>query len=70
MISRSVHEGAGRPARVHAWLDGRDHVLPEDVRAVVHDCLRHRLMLSYEAQGEGVTADNIIDELVRQVALP
>ena len=57
-------------SRVHAWLDRRDYVDPEDVRAVVHDCLRHRLILSYEAQGEGVTADNIIDELVRQVALP
>ena len=57
-------------SRVHAWLGKRDYVDPEDVRAVVHDCLRHRLMLSYEAQGEGVTADNIIDELVRQVALP
>ena len=57
-------------SRAHAWLDRRDHVDPEDVRAVVHDCLRHRLMLSYEAQGEGVSADAVIDELVKQVALP
>jgi MoxR-like ATPase len=56
--------------RTHAWLNGRDYVDPEDVRSVVHDCLRHRLMLSYEAQGEGVTADQVIDALVEQVALP
>ena len=57
-------------SRVHAWLAGRDFVDPEDVRAVVHDCLRHRLMLSYEAQGEGVSADDVISALVQKVALP
>jgi MoxR-like ATPase len=56
--------------RTHAWLNRRDFVDPEDVRAIVHDCLRHRLMLSYEAQGEGVRADDVIDALVEQVALP
>jgi MoxR-like ATPase len=57
-------------SRTHAWLSGRDYVDPEDVRSIVHDCLRHRLMLSYEAQGEGVTADQVIDALIEQVALP
>ena len=57
-------------SRTHAWLNQRDFVDPEDVRAVVHDCLRHRLMLSYEAQGEGVSANQVIDALVEQVALP
>ena len=57
-------------SRTHAWLSGRDFVDPEDVRAIVHDCLRHRLMLSYEAQGEGVSADQVIDAIVEQVALP
>jgi MoxR-like ATPase len=57
-------------SRVRAWLSERDFVDPEDVRAVIHDCLRHRLMLSYEAQGEGVSADQVIDEIVKQVALP
>ena len=57
-------------SRTHAWLNQRDYVDPEDVRAVAHDCLRHRLMLSYEAQGEGITADRIIDMVVEQVALP
>ncbi len=56
--------------RTHAWLNGRDYVDPQDVRAIVHDVLRHRLMLSYETQGEGVSADKVIDTLVEQVALP
>ena len=57
-------------SRTHAWLSQRDFVDPEDVRAIVHDCLRHRLMLSYEAQGDNVGADQVIDALVEQVALP
>jgi MoxR-like ATPase len=57
-------------SRTHAWLNQRDFVDPEDVRAIVHDCLRHRLMLSYEAQGEGVSADQVIEALVEQVAIP
>ena len=56
--------------RTHAWLHGRDYVDPEDVRGIVHDVLRHRLMLSYEAQGEGISADRVIDSLIEQVALP
>jgi len=57
-------------SRTHAWLNQRDFVDPEDVRAIIHDCLRHRLMLSYEAQGEGVNANQVIDAIVEQVALP
>jgi len=56
-------------SRAHAWLGDRNQVQPEDVRAVVHDCLRHRLILSYEANAEGVSADAVIDELVNQVAV-
>ncbi|WP_121061623.1 AAA family ATPase [Chachezhania antarctica] len=56
--------------RTRAWLEGRDYVDPEDIRAVIPDVLRHRLGLSYEAQGEGVTPDAVVAELVRQVALP
>jgi MoxR-like ATPase len=57
-------------SRTHAWLKQRDYVDPEDIRSIVHDCMRHRLMLSYEAQGEGVRADNVIDAIIEQVALP
>lgn len=57
-------------SRAHAWLKGNDFVDPGNVRAIAHNVLRHRLMLSYEAQGEGVSADNVIDALLEQVALP
>ena len=56
--------------RTHAWLAGREYVDHEDIRAIVSDVLRHRLGLTYEAQGEGVTPDAVVDEIVRQVALP
>lgn len=58
-----------RCARVNAWLKGRDFVTPEDVQAVAHDCLRHRVSLSYEAGADGVTPDRVLDEVVRQVAV-
>jgi MoxR-like ATPase len=56
-------------SRVRAWLDGRDHVLPDDVRASLHGVLRHRLKLSYDAQADGISANDVVDELVRQVAV-
>jgi MoxR-like ATPase len=56
-------------SRAHAWLRGRDYVTPDDIRAVVHECLRHRLMLSYEANADGVTPDDVIKEIVSQVAV-
>ncbi len=59
-----------RCGRTHAWLQGRDYVDPEDVRAIAPDVLRHRLGLSYEAQGEAVSPDDVVAELLRQVALP
>lgn len=58
-----------RCARASAWLDQRDFVSPDDVQSVLHDCMRHRLILSYEAEADGVTADQVIDELIRQVAV-
>jgi len=61
--------GLDKSARVHAWLDGRGHVLPDDVRAVVHDVLRHRLILSYEANADGVSANDVIDGILEQVAV-
>jgi len=59
-----------RCSRVHAWLKKRDYVDPEDVRAVVHDVFRHRLLMSYEAQGKGVKADDATSRIVELVALP
>ncbi|MFD0981321.1 AAA family ATPase [Tropicimonas aquimaris] len=57
-------------ARAHAWLEGRDYVDPADVRAIVHDVFRHRVSLSYEAQGDGIGTDQVIDEIVKLTALP
>ena len=57
-----------RCARVRAWLDGQEFVTPDHVRAVMHDCLRHRLILSYEAISQGVTADQVIDKIAALVA--
>jgi len=58
-----------RSSRAHAWLSGNDFVAPDNIRAVVHDCLRHRLILSYEANAEGVTPDQVIDKILEQVAV-
>jgi MoxR-like ATPase len=59
-----------RCARAHAWLNGRDFVAPEDVHAIAHDVLRHRVLLSYEAEAEGVTPDRLIGALLERVPLP
>jgi MoxR-like ATPase len=61
--------GLDKCARVHAWLNGRDHVLPDDIRAVVHAVLRHRITLSYEANADGVSANDLIDEILKLVAV-
>ncbi len=58
-----------RSSRVHAWMEGRDFVNPDDIRAVVHDCLRHRLILSYEANAEGISADDVLDKILKEVAV-
>ncbi|MCP5523298.1 MAG: MoxR family ATPase [Verrucomicrobiales bacterium] len=59
-----------RAARAKAWLDGRDTVTPKDVQAVAHACLRHRLILGYEAEAAGTTKDAVLDEVLKQVAVP
>lgn len=56
-----------RCARAHAWLSGRDFVMPEDVQKMAFPVLRHRLLLTYEAQAEGIAADRIIEHLIEQV---
>ncbi|NJD06827.1 MAG: MoxR family ATPase [Methylococcaceae bacterium] len=59
-----------RCARARAWLDGRDFVTPEDIQAMAYDVLRHRLIMSYEAEAEGISADHFIAELLQRVAVP
>lgn len=59
-----------RAARAKAWLDGRDTVTPADVQSVAAACLRHRVILSYEAEAEGVSKDAVLAEILKLVAVP
>ncbi len=59
-----------RCARARAWLAGRDHVLPEDIQHLAFDVLRHRLILSYEAEANGMNADRMVSELIARVPVP
>lgn len=59
-----------RCSKINAWINGRDFVTPEDVHDVVYDILRHRLILSFEAQAEGITSDYVISSLLKLVPLP
>jgi len=62
--------GLDRASRVQAWLQDRTFVTPDDVRAVVHPVLRHRLILSYDANAENISADAVVDRLIEKVAVP
>jgi MoxR-like ATPase len=59
-----------RCARANAWLNGREFALPEDVHAVVYEVLRHRVLLSYEAEAEGIRSEKVIHRLLDLVPLP
>ncbi|MEM6817587.1 MAG: MoxR family ATPase [Pseudomonadota bacterium] len=59
-----------RTARAHAWLQGRDYVGPDDVQAVVADVLRHRILLSFEAEADGMDADQFVAGIVAGVGVP
>ncbi|VAW83210.1 MoxR-like ATPase in aerotolerance operon [hydrothermal vent metagenome] len=56
-----------RCSRAQAWLDGRDYVSPADVQAVAFDVLRHRVLVSFEAEAEGMDADDVICELLKLI---
>ncbi|CAM3152441.1 MoxR family ATPase [Vibrio neptunius] len=56
-----------RCARAHAWLSGRDYVSPEDVQAMAFPVLRHRILLSYQAQAEGISANQVVNRLLSLV---
>jgi MoxR-like ATPase len=58
-----------RCARAHAWLMGKDFVSPDDVQAMVHDVFRHRLLLSFEAEAQGKTVDQVTDDILGWVTL-
>jgi len=59
-----------RCARAHAWLAGREFVGPQDIQSVAPDVLRHRILLSFEAEAAGVTANDVVAELLKGVAVP
>lgn len=56
-----------RCARAHAWLNERDYVSPDDVQAVANDVLRHRILLSFEAEAEGLSSDHVVSALLQRV---
>ncbi len=57
-------------AKINAWLKGRDFVIPEDIHDIVYDVLRHRIILSFEAQAEGLRSDDVISSILKMVPLP
>lgn len=59
-----------RCARAHAWLQGKDFVTPDDVQAIIHDVIRHRIILSFEAEARGYRKNDIIDTLLDSVPAP
>ncbi len=77
-LARAIQYGASprasialdRCARAHAWLDGRDFVSPEDIQQIAPDVLRHRLLLSFEAEAQGMTADRVIEQILARVGVP
>jgi MoxR-like ATPase len=59
-----------KAAKCRAFMEGRGFVVPDDIKAVVYDVLRHRILLSYEAEAENITAEDIITQILEQVNLP
>jgi MoxR-like ATPase len=57
-------------ARAHAYLRGRNYVVPDDVRALAPDVLRHRVVLTFEAEAENVSSDNVVTRLLEAVKAP
>ena len=62
--------GLAKAARAYAFLRGRGYVIPEDVRAICHDVLRHRIGLTYEAEANNITTDQVISEILDKVEVP
>ncbi|MDH5544529.1 MAG: MoxR family ATPase [Gammaproteobacteria bacterium] len=59
-----------RCARAHAWLNGRDFVSPDDIQTIAPDVMRHRILLTYEAEAEGIDADRVVREILNRVPVP
>ena len=59
-----------KAARAEAFFDGRGYVIPEDIKAVAYDILRHRIILSFEAEAEGITTENVVENILNTVEIP
>ena len=59
-----------KAARAYAFIKHRGYVIPEDVRAVAHDVLRHRIGLSYEAEASEITSEEIVSRIINKVEVP
>ena len=59
-----------RCARAHAWLAGRDYVSPQDVQTIAHEVLRHRVLMTFEAEAEGISSDELVTRLLQLVTVP
>jgi len=59
-----------KAAKAEAFFDGRAYVIPEDVKSIAYEVLRHRILISFEAEAEGLNADNIIDKILQSVEIP
>ncbi|MDR0956809.1 MAG: MoxR family ATPase [Endomicrobium sp.] len=57
-------------AKAYAFLDGRGYVIPEDIKTIGHDVLRHRILITYEAEADSITPDDIIDKILSSVEVP
>ena len=68
MLGFSLHSAL--TARARAFSAGRAYVTPQDVKDMVHDVLRHRILLSYEAEAEEVSTDQILDRILAKVPVP
>jgi MoxR-like ATPase len=77
-IKNLIQNGAGPRASLNfttgakgnAFMEGRGYVTPDDVKAIAHDILRHRLIVSYEAEAEEITSENIVDEVLKAIKVP
>ncbi len=77
-IGSMIHYGAsprasiwlGEAARAHAFMSGRGYVTPQDVKTMAPDILRHRIILSYEAEAEGKNADELIAMFLERIEVP
>ena len=59
-----------RVAKAHALMSGRTYISPHDVKTIAHDVLRHRVLVSFEAEAQGKTADHVVEQILENVPVP